>query len=132
MLVVQHHTFYIFWKPISATRGKNNNLYNISENKITDQLNSNCEAKQSLCFHYRDSTFLNQNLQPLAIICACTDRFVSDLFENNVDFPMMRLTSSLDARQCSSPELCITHKIISKSMTLTSRSLWYQSRGGTA
>ena len=29
----------------------------IGENKGTDQLHSNCEADQSLCFLYTDSTF---------------------------------------------------------------------------
>ena len=56
----------------------------ICENKDTDQLHSNCEAHQRLCFRYTDSTMCF-NFKPLDIFCGCTARFVSDLFGNPDD-----------------------------------------------
>ena len=53
----------------------------ICKNKGADQLRSNCEADQLLCFRYMEST-IPKNWQPLAIFCACTARFVSDLVGN--------------------------------------------------
>ena len=50
----------------------------IGENKGADQLRSNCEADQRLCFCYMDNT-IPLNFQPLTIFCDCTARFVSDL-----------------------------------------------------
>ena len=51
----------------------------IGENKGADQLRSNCEADQRLCFRFTDST-IPQNFQPLTIFCGCTAAwFVSDL-----------------------------------------------------
>ena len=72
----------------------------IGENKDEDQLCSNCEADQRLGFRYTDSTIpllcKIQNFKFLACFCACTDRFVSDLFGNHiVGFPM-RWLKSLD------------------------------------
>ena len=52
--------------------------------KGADQLRSNCEADQRLCFHYMDSTissFKIQNFKLLAVFCACTAWFVSDMCE---------------------------------------------------
>ena len=67
----------------------------IGENKGADQLRSNCEADQHLCFRYSDSTIpllLKSNFKLLALFCACTGRFVSDLFGNHiVGFPTRRL-----------------------------------------
>ena len=64
----------------------------IHENKGTDQLRSKCQADQRLCFTYSDSTIADfLSLSPLAIFCACTAQFVSDLFGNHiVGFLMMR------------------------------------------
>ena len=63
----------------------------ICENKDADQFRSNCEADQRLCFRYTDST-IPLLFQSLAILCACTARFVLNLFENHiVGFPTRRL-----------------------------------------
>ena len=56
----------------------------LGENKGADQLRSNCEADQCLCFRYMDNNFFFllskfQNFQLLAIFCDCTAWFVSDL-----------------------------------------------------
>ena len=66
------------------------------ENKGEDQLRSNCEADQRLCFRYTDSTIplllKIRNFKLLALFCDCTGRFVSDLFESHiVGFPTRRL-----------------------------------------
>ena len=66
------------------------------ENKNADQLRGNREADQCLCFHYSDSTISLLlkfgNFELLALFCACTGRFVSDLFGNHiVGFPTRRL-----------------------------------------
>ena len=60
----------------------------ICENKVSDQLRSNCTADQHLCFRYTDSTIPLlplQNFKPLAIFCGCTAQFVSDLVGNPED-----------------------------------------------
>ena len=63
----------------------------ICENKGADQLRSNCEADQRLCFRYSDNTFL-RNFKILALFCDCTGRFMSDLIGNHiVGFPTRRL-----------------------------------------
>ena len=64
----------------------------IGENKDADQLCGNREADQRLCFRYSDSTIPHvpsiRNFKLLALFCACTGRFVSDLFGNHiVGFP---------------------------------------------
>ena len=55
----------------------------IGENKGADQLRSNCEADQRLCFRYTDSTipryFLNPKFQASNHLCDCTARLVLDL-----------------------------------------------------
>ena len=62
----------------------------ICKTKGADQL-------QRLCFRYSDSTIpllLKSEISSfyLALFCACTDRFVSDLFGNHiVGFPTSRL-----------------------------------------
>ena len=59
--------------------------YYLCENKDADQLRSNCEADQRLCFRYLDSTILalpTENFMLLAILLGCTDRFMSDLVGN--------------------------------------------------
>ena len=59
----------------------------ISENKGADQLRCNSEADQRLYFRYSDST-ISLLLKLLALFCACTGQFVSDLFGNHiVGFP---------------------------------------------
>ena len=59
----------------------------ICENKDADQLRSNCEADQRLCFRYSDSTIPPQlrNFKLLALFCECTGQFVSDLVGNPED-----------------------------------------------
>ena len=60
----------------------------ICENKDADQLRGNREADQRLCFRYTDSTIpllYIRNFKPLAILCGCTARFVSDLVGNSED-----------------------------------------------
>ena len=61
----------------------------IGENKDADQVRGNREADQRLCFRYSDSTIpLLLKSELVALFCACTGRFVSDLFGNNiVGFP---------------------------------------------
>ena len=54
------------------------------ENKGADQLHSNCEADRRLRFSLHGYSFLIQNFQLLAIFCACTARFVSDLFGGHI------------------------------------------------
>ena len=56
----------------------------ICENKDADQLRSNREADQRLCFRYTYSA-IPLLPKPLAIICGCTARFVSDLVGNPED-----------------------------------------------
>ena len=60
----------------------------IGENKGADQLRGNREADQRLCFHYSDCTvpllLKIRNFKLLALFCACTGRFVSDLFGNHI------------------------------------------------
>ena len=53
----------------------------ICDNKGADQLRSNCEADQHLCFRYLDRTIptYTQNFKPLACFCDFTARFVLDL-----------------------------------------------------
>ena len=54
----------------------------ICEKKDADQLRGNREADQRLCFRYSDSTLpllLFRNFKLLALFCACTGWFVSDL-----------------------------------------------------
>ena len=62
------------------------------------QLHGNREADQRLCFATRIVQllyFLNQNFKLLASFCACTGRFVSNLFGNHiVCFPTRRLKCS--------------------------------------
>ena len=54
----------------------------LCENKGADQLPSNWEADQRLCFRYTDSTM---SLLLKSEISSCTDRFVSDLVRNTED-----------------------------------------------
>ena len=53
----------------------------IGENKGADQLRSNCEADQRLCFRYTDSTIPLLNISKV-LLCDCTAWFVSDLVGN--------------------------------------------------
>ena len=65
----------------------------IGENKDADQLRGNREADQRLCFRYSDSIIpllLKSKISSfyVALSCACTGWFVSDLFGNHiVGFP---------------------------------------------
>ena len=64
----------------------------IGENKDADQLRGDREADHRLCFRYSDST-IPLLLKSDTLFCACTGRFVSDLFGNHiVGFPMRWLT----------------------------------------
>ena len=60
----------------------------LCENKGADQLRSNCEADQRLCFRYTDSACTITLLPEceiskfLAIFCSCTCRFVYDQVGN--------------------------------------------------
>ena len=69
--------------------------YCLCENKGADQLRSNCEADQRLCFCYSDTTvlfYLNLKFQASSCPSACSGRFVSDLFGNHiVGFPTRQL-----------------------------------------
>ena len=61
----------------------------ICENKDADQLRGNREADHRLCLHYTDCTipllFKFRNFKPLAVLCGCTARFMSDLVGNPED-----------------------------------------------
>ena len=61
----------------------------ICEKKDADQLRSNRETDQRLCFRYIDSTIpllsKIRNLKLLVIFCGCTARFVSGLVGNPED-----------------------------------------------
>ena len=59
----------------------------ICENKDADQLRGNHEGYQRLSFPYIGSTIhlLPIYFKPLAILCGCTVRFVSDLVGNHED-----------------------------------------------
>ena len=60
----------------------------IGENKGADQLHSNCEADQRLCFRCTDSSISllkSVIFKLLACLCDCTGRFVSDLVGNPED-----------------------------------------------
>ena len=61
--------------------------FGLCENKGADQLHSNCEADQRLCFRYTDSTIpLLRNFQPLAISCAGAAWILLDLVGNPEDW----------------------------------------------
>ena len=65
-------------------------VFCICENKDVDQLRSNCEADQRLCFSYTDSIIpllpkFIRNFKPLAILCGCTAWFVWDLVRKPED-----------------------------------------------
>ena len=86
------HVYHLIYEP---PHGKTC----IGENKDADQLRGTREADQRLCFRYSDSTIplllKIQNFKLLALFCACTGRFVSDLFGNHiVGFPTRWLISS--------------------------------------
>ena len=57
----------------------------VCENKGADQLRSNCEADQRLCFRYTDSAIFFLNFKLLVSFCDCTGRFLSDLVGNPED-----------------------------------------------
>ena len=61
----------------------------LCENKAADQLRSNCEADQRLCFRYTNSTSpllsKSKKFKPLTIFCDCTGRFVSHSVGNPED-----------------------------------------------
>ena len=63
--------------------------FRLCENKDADQLRSNCEADQRLCFRYTDNTisFLLKirNFKLLACLCGCTGWFGVDLVGNLED-----------------------------------------------
>ena len=53
-------------------------------NKDEDQLCGNREADQRLCFRHSDTIIPLRNFKLLALFCACTGQFVSDLFGNHI------------------------------------------------
>ena len=55
----------------------------VCENKDADQLCGNRKADLLLCFCNMDST-IPLLFQSLAILCACSAQFVSDLFKNHI------------------------------------------------
>ena len=55
--------------------------FGLCENKVADQVRSNCAADQRLCFRFTDTT----NHKPLAIFCGCIEWFVSDQVGNPED-----------------------------------------------
>ena len=60
----------------------------ISENKSADQPHGNHAADQRLCFRYISCTISSSKIgsfKPLAILCCCTARLVSDLVGNPDD-----------------------------------------------
>ena len=61
----------------------------ICENKGADQLCSNREADQRLCFRYSDSAIplllKSENFKSVVIFSDCTARFVSDQVRNPED-----------------------------------------------
>ena len=54
----------------------------LCENKGADQLPSNCEADQRLCFRYTDSTTTLLSRSKFSSFCDCTGQFVLDLVGN--------------------------------------------------
>ena len=59
--------------------------FGLCENKDADQLYSNCEADQRLCFRYMDSTISLLLNSEISSFCVCTGQFVSDLVGNPED-----------------------------------------------
>ena len=73
----------------------------LGENKGADQLRGNREAGQRLCFRYSDGTIPPLLNSKISCFCACTARFVSDLFGNHiVGFPTRWLL-------CMSRDICM-------------------------
>ena len=57
----------------------------LCENKGADQLRSNCEADQRLCFSQHGKYNFSSDFKLLACFCDCTGRFVSDLVGKHED-----------------------------------------------
>ena len=76
----------VFGCCLSEPRHEKTGFSDLCENKDADQLHSNHEADQRLCFHYIDSMYYFlytvRNFKPLAILCGCTAWFVWDLVGN--------------------------------------------------
>ena len=111
---------YIHWSTIHLSRPMGKPTICIGVNKGADQLRGNREADQRLCFRYTDSTIPllpKQNFKLLALFCACTSQFVSDLFGNHiVGFPTRRLIFFSVKRFVSFPPLQnITQRLCDKS-----------------
>ena len=70
-------------------------LLHICENKGSDHLrgNGNRAADQRFCFRFIDNIIPKFN--PLAIVCGCTARFVSDL-DGNPEDRFSRVAAPLD------------------------------------
>ena len=88
---LQCNLFYVLVKTyLSRRMGKPTTC--IGENKGTDQLRSNCETNQRLCFRYTDSTIPLFSKSKISSLCDCTARFVLDLVGTQiVGFLMHRL-----------------------------------------
>ena len=67
-------------------REKTNILQHMRKNKGADQLRSNCEAGQRLCFRYMDSTIPLLSKFKSSNFCACIHvaRFASNMFRNHI------------------------------------------------
>ena len=89
----------------------------ICENKEADQLRSDRQADQRLCFRYIDSTKI-RNFKFLAIFCDCTARFVSDLVGNPEDrFSQNEahiVAANSDQQCCCLPRLYYTASLYPK------------------
>ena len=74
--------------PIFEPRYEKNGFLQLRKQR-RNKLHSNCAVNQCLCFRYMDSKIpllsIFEISSLLAIICGCTDRFVSDLVGNTED-----------------------------------------------
>ena len=61
----------------------------IGENKGADQLPSNCEADQRLCFSYRDSTIPLLLKSKISSFCDCIARFSLSLEQTDFKIPFI-------------------------------------------
>ena len=81
VLWVSDHVRQMLWPTIFQSVIRKS-TFCICEYNGANQLRSNCEADQHLCFHYTDSTI--PLFSKSKIFCACTARFLSDLFGNHI------------------------------------------------
>ena len=77
----------------------------LCENKGADQLHSNCQADQHLCFHYMDSA-ISLPLKSEACFCDCTGGFVLHLVGNPIDH-FSRIAAHIKAKNGRAYKLSI-------------------------